>query len=354
VSVLERQNLLPALRHGGMILVVSVLIWLFAESQSVSERVVDVRLSFSAPSEAGLLVKVDDANWTGLVSVRLQGARAAIDEAARQLADGVPLLVGAPGVSAQPGTQLVELRSALLANPPMDRADVTIASVEPRAIELRIDELVTLKGVAVRANLTGVQTADKVEIDPPQVNVILPARNRENLGAVASSLTVVASLSQAVLSAIPEGGPQSHVARLSLPPELAGVAGVRVEPSSVTLTFTVRSTTESVTLSSVPVWPMEPPTEINNWDVVIEPMVLRDITLTGPSDLLQRITDGDLRVIAALRLSSDELEQRITSKAPVILGLPDSVRVETTIPPVRLTITPRAAPTPAQTPDQEE
>lgn len=354
MSVRERRNIVPALRHGALILLVAVLLWLFAEAQSVSERVVDVRLSFSAPTEAGLLVQVDDAAWTGRVSVRLQGARAAIDEAARRLADGVSLLVGAPGVSAKPGRQIIELRSALLANPPMDRADVTIASVEPRVMELRVDELVSLDGVAVRADMPGVQTVGPITIDPPSAKIILPQQEKNRLGALASTLTLTASLTAASFSATPQDGPQTHEARLSLGPEFADVVGIRIEPPSVMLTFTVRSTTETITLPSVPVWPMEPPTEINNWIVVIEPMLLRDIELSGPSDLLERITSGELRVIATVRLSSDELEQRIASKTPVILGLPDSVRINTVIQPVRLTITPRAEQAPIQQPDQDE
>jgi hypothetical protein len=106
------------------------------------------------------------------------------------------------------------------------------------------------------------------------------------------------------------------------------------------LTFTVRSTTESVTLPSVPVWPMTPPTEFNRWRINVEPILLREIELTGPSDIMERIRSGDIRVIATIQLSSDDLDQQITSKTPVIVGLPDSVTVETRIDPVTITIEP--------------
>ena len=80
--------------------------------------------------------------------------------------------------------------------------------------------------------------------------------------------------------------------------------------------------------------------------------MLRDIALSGPSDVMQRIRSGELRVIATVQLSSDELEQRITSKAPVILGLPDSVRVEGTIEPVRLVISPIEEPAAEASPQE--
>lgn len=336
----DRVNPWPAIRNAFSILVVSMLIWLFAEAQSVSEHVVDVRVTISAPPSSGLVVTVDDLAWTGRASVRLQGARAAIDEASRELAAGVALLVGAPGVTAEPGRQIVDLRSALMSNPPLDRADVTIAAVEPRTLELRIDELVRLTDIPIRPELPGVQTVGDVQIDPPTAIVVLPGRVRDRLKDQLSQLAVTARLTERAINSLPEGGPQRHEARLSLPTDIGDLPGVRIEPQSALLTFTVRSTTESITVASVPVWPMAPPTDINRWEITVEPIVLRDVSLSGPSDVMQRIRSGELRVIATVVLSSDELEQRITAKAPTIFGLPDTVRIATPLEPVRLSITP--------------
>jgi len=108
----------------------------------------------------------------------------------------------------------------------------------------------------------------------------------------------------------------------------------------------VRSTTQRLTLPSVPVWPMAPPTEINRWTIAVDPILLRDVELSGPSDVMQRIRSGELRVIATLQLSSAELEQQLASTAPLTVGLPDSVSVETRLEPVRLTIARRAEETP--------
>lgn len=344
----------PAVRTIVSILIVSVLIWLFAEAQSVSESDVDVRLSVHSPAGSGLFVSVDDPAWTGRASVRLQGARAALDEASRQLADGVPLFVGGAGIAAEPGRQIVDLRSTLMANPPLDRADVTIASVEPRTLELRIDELTRVPNVSVRVDLPGVQTVGDIQVEPPTVALVIPNRVREAFGARLNSLAVVATLPPSVLRAIPEGGPHKFDARLVLPDVLEGEPAARIEPQSVSITFRVQSTTESLTIPSVPVWPMAPPTEINRWSIEVDPILLREVQLSGPSDVIQRIRSGDLRVIATVQLSSDELEQGITSKAPIIVGLPDSVRVESRLEPVRLTITPRAPEASAEEPPTQD
>ncbi len=341
---LSTPALLEALRHGATIALVGGLIWLFAEAQSVGERTVDVRVSVSAPDGSAWIVQTPDPAWTGVARLRVQGARAALDEAVRALAAGVTLTVGAPGVPAQPGRRVVDLREALGLNPPLDRAVVTLAAVEPRALELVVDELVRIEDVPIRASLPGVATVGDVGVTPVSATVLAPASIRDEIARRLAETGVPARLGSAALSSLPEGGPQSHEARLSAPDEFAATPGVRVTPNIATLTFTVRSTTERIAIPSVPIWPMTPPTEINRWDIVVEPVVVRDVSLIGPSDVIQRIRSGELRVIATLRLSSDELEQRITSKAPALLGLPDSVRVESSLAPVSVTITPRVRP----------
>ena len=181
------------------IFIVAALIWLFAEAQSVSERVVEIRVTILSPTGSGLFVNVDDAAWTGRASVRIQGARAAIGDAAGKLADGVPLFVGAPGIAAEPGRQVIDLRSALMANPPLDGADVTIAAVEPRTIELRIDELVRVPNIPIRASLPGVQTIGDMVIEPSTTTLVIPTRIRDELGARVNSLVVDATLPQSAL-----------------------------------------------------------------------------------------------------------------------------------------------------------
>ena len=337
----RREHVFAGIRHGVTITVVAVLVWLFAEAQSVSERTLDLRVRISTPTGSSWVIQTIDPAWSGVTTVRVQGARVAVDDAVRLLTEGVDLMIGGPAAPAQRGRQVIDLREALLQNPPLDRAGVTIASVEPRTVEIEIDELVRIDDVPVRPLLPGVATVGEISAEPPTVTITAPSRAESRIGATLLETGVQARLPLSVLSSLPEGGPQEHEARIVLPDALSATPGASVDPATVTLTFTVRSTTERITQASVPIWPQTPPTEINRWDIEVTPVVLRDVSLVGPSDVIQRIRSGDLRVIATLRLSSDELEQRITSKAPEIIGLPDTVAVESPIEPVTLQITPR-------------
>lgn len=332
--------------------VVTGLIWLFAEAQSVSEQVVDVRVTISPPEESDLIVTFEDAEWTGTVSVRIQGARAAIDEAAHKLAAGVSLLVGSESISAAPGRQLVELRTALAQNAQLGQAGVTVASVEPKTVEIRVDQLVKIDGVDIHPELPGVQAAGAVTVEPTQATIILPAALRDELTATGAPIALTATLQRSVFESLPEGVPQRREVKIAPPSELAGALNVRIEPPTATLLFTVRSTTDSYMAPSVPVWPMVPPTDFNTWDITIDPMLLHNVLLTGPSDVLDRVRSGEIRVIATVQLNSDELEQQIASKVPVFLGLPESVHVESTIEPVALKIIPRIRPAETQPPQE--
>lgn len=331
-------------RSALSISAVTGLIWLFAEAQSVSEQVVEVRVTIAAPSESDLIVTFEDAEWIGAVSVRIQGARAAIDDAAHQLASGVLLTIGSESVSATPGRQLVDLRAALTQQAKLGQAGVTIASAEPNTVEIRIDRLVKIEGVDIQPALPGVQTVGDVTVEPAQATIILPAALRDTLTASGVPITLTATLQRSMFETLPEGVPQRSDVRVMAPTALAGAANVRIDPPTATLLFTVRSTTDSYVAPTVPVWPMVPPTDFNMWDITIDPMLLHNVLLTGPSDVLDRIRSGELRVIATVQLSSDELEQQIASKTPVFFGLPESVRVESTVDPVALKIVPRQRP----------
>lgn len=316
---------------------VAALIWLFAEARSLSERTLEVQVSFTSPPTAAVEIEGQETSWTGSVRMRLEGSRAALDEAAASLTDGVPLPLGSEGVPNSPGEQVVDLRDALRANPPLDRAGVTIAAVEPPTVTLRIEPLVT-EEAPVQVALPGVETSGEPTVSPVTASLTLPRRLAESLEETEQGLTVVAQPSASAVAGLPAGGPHTIEVRLTPPPSLAGERFVRIEPRTATVTFTVRSRTDSIVLPSTPVWPALPPTDLNRWRVTLDPMFLNNVRITGPGEVIERIRRGELRAIAYLPLSTEELEQGVEAKAPAFLSLPDSVTVEGGDEPVRLTI----------------
>ena len=104
-------------------------------------------------------------------------------------------------------------------------------------------------------------------------------------------------------------------------------------------------------LRTVPVWTMLPPGELENFKVQLqeESRVLRDVKVSGPSELVGKIKDGSIPVIAYVRLSRDELVKAVgaESTATVRFDLPPGLTADPTAASVRFTVAkPAEAPAP--------
>ncbi|MEC9374635.1 MAG: hypothetical protein VYC34_12360, partial [Planctomycetota bacterium] len=214
----------------------------------------------------------------------------------------------------------------------------------PSTVRIDVETMQTLTDVPVAPLLEGLNLAAPAVADPPVVSVRAPRRVIERLNALEGGPRVVARLSESALRSIQEGVEVRREAGLRLPEGMNGAERVRITPDKAMLSFQVQSRTASVTVTA-PVWVHMPPFEQDRWrvDLAEQDEVLRDLRITGPSDLIAPIAEGRQAVIATLSLTSDDLDQRITSKQVVFMGLPPGVTVEGAEEPVRFTIEARGA-----------
>jgi hypothetical protein len=84
------------------------------------------------------------------------------------------------------------------------------------------------------------------------------------------------------------------------------------------------------------------PGQLARWQISIpeNDQFLRDVRVTGPSEEIERIRKGELRIIAMVALSSQELQAGITSKAASFSDLPSSLQFLVEDPIVALEIRP--------------
>jgi hypothetical protein len=114
---------------------------------------------------------------------------------------------------------------------------------------------------------------------------------------------------------------------------------VRLLPPRADLELTVRSRRTSATVDSVPVQVMLPALLATQWDVATEQPFFSDVQASGPSELIDQLKRGELRVYAVVALSADELDRAIPSKEAVFTTLPASpLTFKTDNPIVKLTI----------------
>lgn len=307
--------------------VVAVLVWIFAEGEGLQPRPVDLSVIFPTDASSAVVIRPDDKNFRGSVRVSLEATSRSLDLAAPLLAAGIRLSPGAPGVPSEPGEQrIVDLREAIGAMPQLKSLGVTVADVQPRQVVVQIIRMAG-KDLPLRVELGAEVPLDG---DPTPVPSTVSIRLPEPaLALIPEGAVAIAAVSEAEVHRIRGEGPQTVTATVRLPSVLSGVEPIVVQPETVTVNLRVRRKVETYKVSTVPVWYSLPPTEDGSkWSVEVLDKFLTDVTLTGPSDEIARVrTTGpnQITVKALVELSSDDLQNGVTTKQVTFPGLPPSL-----------------------------
>ncbi|MEM1331030.1 MAG: hypothetical protein AAGG07_10755 [Planctomycetota bacterium] len=310
--MLER---LPSL---ALVTLVTLLIWVFAEGQSVRRQTRDLDISIAMPAESRLLTVLDD-DWSARAEITLEGSAASLDAALRQLRPGVRLVAG-ENFSDAPGEFSLDLLDAIRGTEMLRGLGVTVAAVEPPELRVRVERLVTATAV-VRASAPEGVLAGPPTILPAEVTLSFPGSLRD---ALPDPLELTAVLDRDQLEALDRGRQQTVTGvRLSLPEPLATARGVRAEPGEVNVTLTLVDTTRSVDVPIVPVHVRLSPLALSDWDIELADPFVRGVTIRGPGEAIEalpRNDSGELRLIATLALSPDEIERAALEAGGELLG----------------------------------
>jgi hypothetical protein len=323
-----------------LVSLVTVLIWLWAEGESLSTTSLNPSIVFLHDNDELLRVETDD-DWRGMVRVRLQGSTRALTQAESKLGSQLSLRLGQNGVPGQPGQkQVVRLEEAIRQMPEIRAAGLSVQEVTPASTVVNIVRLVEQE-LPVRAVLpAGVETLADPVCSPLRVSVRMPEELAKQLSPDA---TAVATITREEMGTGRDDASQTLVTTVQLPGPLAEAAGVTIKPEKVSVTFRLKRSVDSVTLASSPVWFALPPVEGNKWNIELTDQFLRDVTFTGPAEAIARIRSGEVVPIAEVRLSSDDLEKGIETKEALFVGLPPGVESGVAVKTVRLRITRRKA-----------
>src|ERR1051325_11313910 len=152
-----------------MVTLVTIVIWVFAESESL--RPAEVRAVEITVLPAGATYTLDLDQGPGVrgnivrADITLEGPTAALDVVQRLLRNPITISPGVEGFSSEPARHTVDLQTVLRNQPDLHLASrgVTIKCVSPETIEATIDKLVT-RTVKIDVEVPG------AELDgPPEV-----------------------------------------------------------------------------------------------------------------------------------------------------------------------------------------
>jgi hypothetical protein len=332
---------LAALRNIFVVVTITCLIWLFAESESLRTLQSPAEVVFIAETGSDRAVSVPDATEVAGGRVRaqieLEGSAAAIDRAERVLRRPLIFSPGMDGVPREPGDRLIRLVDAVRAHPELRSLGVTIRKIDPPDVRVIVDEMETRQLKVVPA-VASEEIDGAIEVRPPVVSIRLP-KSQAKLLTEASA--VVATLDADVLRSLTRGRRQSIPGvSLSLPSELTSTSNASIEPRVADVSLTMRAQVRTITIASVPVHLRVAPAEFGKWEIEIpeQDRFLTDVSCTGSFEGIAAIENKSVAMVATLPLSFEELERGITSKEVVFLDLPQGVKAEASNRTVRLSI----------------
>ncbi len=324
--------------------VVTLLIWLLAESESLRTERIQAKLIFRADAESNRLIRVEPGQeFNGTVTIEFEGSTAAVDSLSGVLRKEIRLEPGFEGVPGAPGTYPVQLQTALSALPSFRSSHVTISRVEPPTVNVVVDNLIT-RDASVRVELPETQTLDGApEVTPTTIKVSFPESLARSLP---TDLQVTARLDATRIQNLPEGRRTTlQAVPLDTPDPLRASDAVRLSPPQVNIALTLRSRTASITVPTVPVHIRLAATELAIWDIQLNPesRLLTDVTVSGPADTIDLIRTDKLKLIAFVPLAFDELEKAAASgepidKEPIFSDLPTSLKLDSKQKAIRLTV----------------
>ncbi len=340
-------------RTLALTIVVTLLIWLYAEAESLTRVQHEAKVSFVS-SPGSTLARPSDG-WGGAVRLTFEGGAAAIARAPRAF----ELRPGAIGVPDDDGEHTVDLRVALRADPAWVQSGVALLAVEPPTVRVRVRAMETVADIEIRADLGAIDLTAPAVIEPARASVVLPKALADRLRALPEGPHVLARPTAQAAQGLREGQASKVRARLVLPAPIEDQDAV-ISPREADVSVSVRARTARAPLPPVPVQTLLPPGDAGRFRITVgeEDRFLRDVFMQGPLDVMEAVQSRAWSVVAVVVLSTDDLEQRITSKRAafalirdgVMSPLPPGVEAEASDTTIRLRIEPAASPTAPTTP----
>jgi hypothetical protein len=303
---------------------ITALVWLMAEAESLRTEKLRPEVRFRVKPDSARIVRVDPGqDFSGTVTVTVEGPTAAVDTLASRARAALDLEPGMPGVPSEPGRHSVNLAEALRSYPLFRDSGVTIISVDPPSATVWEDDLV-LRPATVRVEAPeGALLEGPPDPRPASVIVRLPESIARAATAQGAELFATARLTPESLANLPEGRRVALNVPVTLPPALQAEA-VKVTPAQVNVELTLRSRAASAIVPNVPVFIRVAPTEIGVWDVDLAPgqRVLTDVVVTGPAEMVDQVRpDSDapakIKLVAYVSLSFEDLDRAASSGKPI-------------------------------------
>jgi len=331
------QSLFAKIQTYVVVTLIAVLIWLYSESENVKlHEALQFNIRLIAPPGQQLLISPATKRR---VRVTVRCATSQYAQLQRMQARPITFTV-----TEDPNTpeQTLILRDKLNDSPIGDLG-VNIVDIDPRTLDLHIERIEEVAIPIATDSIVpaDIQLATAPTVTPSKATVGLPVSIANQLG----DMKLEVRLAPETIAHLDENVPHELSTPITLPDILQNrLRGYTpsIKPAAAMVTLTIRKQSDAFSLTGVPILLSAPWAELNRFSVQMEDnqrVLSENVQLSGPSDVIDKIRKGGIKIWADLRLTADELESGITSK-PLHISVPPGVRVESTIPHANFVITP--------------
>jgi len=315
-----------------IVTVVTVLIWLYAERESVRRGELTAQVRLIAPVGQNLAINPDRFN----VTIAYRCSTSQEQRLKNAVAEPLNLEVEADPTDS---FRFISLRERIIRNPSIAGLGIEIDNVTPEGQQVSIVRLTTVR-MPIRVNAEEYELEGPPTLEPDEAEVQLP------LVAAAAAADQHLEVRLRDADGVITPG-QTYRKRLPIvaPPQLPPPS--KIVPQAADVSFTIATQTQQLTLKSVRIliaapWKLlaEYSVELPN-DLLVLP---EPVEVTGQSDKIQKLAEAPDQVVAVLRLTGEDFARGITSK-PVEIVLPEGVTTARPAPKLDFKIVPRQAQT---------
>ncbi len=350
---MKQGRLLEILETIVVVTVISCLIWLYAEGETISTQSKKITVRFVAPVQDLVVstldvTQVENATNQIKVDATIQASRgdwARINDWLRQ--NTIDIEVADPG-TALSEDQTINLKDALNLSQ-LDHLNAFVKEVEKDTVKVRVQSLEDVQ-MGIRIERGSLELSDQ----PNEMPTIFNESGDEPISVISvkmpveladlvktQKLRLIANLDQLDPSTLTPGVPLNYLVDLDLPPELQNKPFVSLNMDSVRVKFIIRKQTETLQLERVQVKLLITDELTGKYNIRIDPESQRfiELTLSGSTNAIRSIRENESLVNAWINIKLSDLTDDTVHSATLIINVPTGVEYTVTKPADITTIT---------------
>jgi len=282
------------------VIVITMMVWFWAEANTKDTIDLEIKINFSPPAGSNSIISPFEEKAT----VTFHGSRSELKAAKVACSDGLTITV-----LTTDGTPNIDLASRIAQLDAIRQTGVEITDVDPNSISLIVKTMVSVEAVVVPI-LNDVQISGDITVDPATVTLLIPSSVRDTLP---EAIQVTVSLSPNELALLKHGVAHTENVGVRLPAPL-DLPDIKIEPSTVSISFTIKSNTAKTLISRVRILLAGPAEDYSYYVIELPRKIISNVTVEADAELIDQIESGKATVFAIVRLASRDMEMSIDTK----------------------------------------